>query len=376
MRRQASAGVKGGESVIGKGYLTRDLEADTSVLDVALVIPLHGPAGLFGPSCELCAQLAADELNAEGRVLGREIRLSVIDGSAPPAQVADEVGALVASGLVDAVVGWHISAVRQAVAPRIAARVPYVYTALYEGGERTPGVFLVGETPARQLLPAMRWMRREHGVRRWCIVGNDYVWPRITTRAARAYAAECDGCIADEIFVPLGTGQFGRVVQRVERSCADAVLVLLVGEDAVHFNRAFAAAGLDDRCRRLSTLMEENMLLASGADATRGLCATAAYFETLTTAESLAFGGRYSQRFGPDAPALNSLGESCFEGVLLLAALARGAGSLDVRDICAVADSVSYAGPRGELRMRAAHAQHRVYLAEAEGLEFNVIAQL
>jgi urea transport system substrate-binding protein len=42
----------------------------------------------------------------------------------------------------------------------------------------------------------------------------------------------------------------------------------------------------------------------------------------------------------------------------------------------AVEDSVSYAGPCGELPMRAAHAQQRVYLAEADGLEFNVIAEL
>jgi hypothetical protein len=34
------------------------------------------------------------------------------------------------------------------LAPRIAHRVPYVYTALYEGGERTEGVFLTSETPA------------------------------------------------------------------------------------------------------------------------------------------------------------------------------------------------------------------------------------
>jgi hypothetical protein len=66
--------------------------------------------------------------------------------------VANEVGVLAAAGLVDAVVGWHISAVRHAVAPRIAGLVPSVYTALYAGGERTPGVFLTGEIPSRQLL--------------------------------------------------------------------------------------------------------------------------------------------------------------------------------------------------------------------------------
>ena len=345
-------------------------------LDLALVIPLHGSAGIFGPSCESCGQLAAEEVNAHGGVLARELRIAVVDGSGPPERVADEVGALVAAGLVNAVVGWHISAVRQALVPRIAGRVPYVYTALYEGGERTPGVFMAGETPANQLLPAMRWLKAQHGVRNWCIVGDDYVWPRITAQAARAYADLCGGRISEEIFIPLGTTEFGHVLERVERCGADAVLMLLVGEDAVHFNRAFASAGLHDRCRRLSTLMDENMLLASGAGSTRGICATAAYFETLTTPESLDFGWRYTRRFGSDAPTLNSLGESCYEGVLMLAALARRAGTLDTRAMCAVADSVSYAGPRGELTMHDRHVDQRVYLAEANDVDFDVIAQL
>jgi ABC-type branched-subunit amino acid transport system substrate-binding protein len=344
---------------------------------VAVVVPLQGSAGIYGPSCELCAQIAAEEVNAEGGVLARELRLSVVDGSGPPQRVADEVGALVAAGLVDAVVGWQISAVRQALAPRIAGRVPYVYTALYEGGERTPGVFLAGETPSRQLLPAMRWLRTEHGVRRWCIVGDDYVWPRTTARFARAYAPQCDGEIADEVFVPLGTKDFAHALTRVERCGADAVLMLLVGEDAAHFNRAFARAGLDQVCRRLSTLMDENMLLASGAGNTRGICAAAAYFEALATPESLDFGWRYTRRFGTDAPTLNSPGESCYEGIQMLAGLTRRAASLDPGAMCAVPEeSFSYAGPRGEVGMRGRHVDQRVYLAEASELEFDVVTQL
>jgi urea transport system substrate-binding protein len=118
------------------------------------------------------------------------------------------------------------------------------------------------------------------------------------------------------------------------------------------------------------------MLLASGAGSTRGITATAAYFEALTTPESLDFGWRYTQRFGSDAPTLNSLGESCYEGVLMLAALAREAQSLAPGSMCAVADSVSYDGPRGELHMRDRHVDQRVYLAEANAVEFDVIAQL
>jgi urea transport system substrate-binding protein len=345
-------------------------------LDVGLVIPIHGSAGIFGPSCELCAQLAMEEVNAAGGVLGRELRLAMIDGSRPPAQVADEVGALVSSGLIDAVVGWHISAVRQALAPRISGAVPYVYTALYEGGEHTPGVFMAGETPSSQLLPAMRWLRDEHGLRRWAIVGNDYVWPRGTARSARFYADLLDARVVLEEFVPLGTVEFDATLQGLERSRADAVLMLLVGEDAVHFNRAFARRGLDTRCRRLSTLMEENMLLASGAESTRGIYGSAGYFEALATCEGLDFGWRYAQRFGAESPTLNSLGESCYEGIVMLSALVTRAGTTDVAAISAVADSVTYAGPRGELRVRDQHVDQRMYLAEAVNVEFDVLAEL
>ncbi len=351
-----------------------DLSGET--VNVALVVPMRGPSGMFGPACELCAELAADEVNRAGGVLGRELRLVPVDGGAPPDRVAAEVEALVSLGAVQGVTGWHISSVRQAVAPRVAHRVPYVYTALYEGGERTDGVFMTSETPLDQLYPAMRLLGRERGLRRWFVVGNDYVWPRGTARAAHRYAAECGAVICGESYLPLGTHDFGEVLRHIERSEGDAVLMLLVGSDAVRFNRAFARSGLDQRCLRLSTLMDESMLLASGSSATSGLYSTAGFFASLATSENLDFHGRYARSFGVDAPPLGSLGESCYEGVLLLSALIERAGTLDVRTIVGHADAVSYEGPRGLLRMRRRHVRQRIYLAEAQGLEFDVVAQL
>ncbi|MFF4798896.1 substrate-binding domain-containing protein [Streptomyces sp. NPDC001351] len=348
----------------------------STALVVALVVPLQGPAGVFGPSCELAAQLAVEELNAAGGVLAREVRLVTVDGGGSPEQVAAEVEALVSLGAVDGVLGWHTSAVRQALLPRIAGRVPYVYTAQYEGGERTPGVFLTGETDAAQLLPAMRLLAEATGARRWCTVGNDYVWPRVTARAARRYARACGGRVRDEVFVPLGTHEFGPVLRRIERSEADAVLMLLIGDDAARFNRAFAAYGLHQRSLRLSTHMDENILLATGAEATDGLWAAAGFFETLATAESLDFSARYAARFGVQAPVVGSLGESCFEGVRLLAALAERTRSLDVGAMCAVADTVSYEGPRGVLRLDGNHLAQRLYLARADAFDFHIVAQL
>jgi hypothetical protein len=125
--------------------------AQPSRLDVAFVVPRSGPAGIFGPSCEACGRLAAEEINEADGVLGRELRLHAIDGGRAPEQVAAEVDALVGTGLVDAVAGWHISAVRQRLTPIVAGRVPYVYSPGYEGrpGSVPRPAARAGRDPAR-----------------------------------------------------------------------------------------------------------------------------------------------------------------------------------------------------------------------------------
>lgn len=347
-----------------------------TALDVAFVVPRSGSGGIYGPSCEASGRLAASEINDAGGILGREVHLRPVDGGRPPREVADEVEAMVASGAVAAVTGWHTSAVREAIAPRLQGRVPYVYTAVYEGGEHTPGVFLTGETPAGQILPAMRWMSCEMGVKSWTIVGNDYVWPRASARAARAYAGPLGVEIKDEIFVGLGTHNFDLVLRRIERSRAEGVLMFLLGSDAVHFNRAFTQMRLHDRCVRLSPLMDENMLLSTGAANTQELYSAAGFFETLGSAYSMDFQRRYLDRLGPTAPAITSPGESCFEGMTLLAQLTSAAHSVEVPRMSDVAESVGYEGPRGPVRIRDAHLQQRIYLARADGLEFDVLAEI
>jgi ABC-type branched-subunit amino acid transport system substrate-binding protein len=194
---------------------------------------------------------------------------------------------------------------------------------------------------------------------------------------ARDYARRCaDVDIVDEVFVPLGALDFGPAVRRVERSGAQGVLMLLVGSDAVLFNRAFAAAGLDAACVRFSPLMEENMVLATGADATRDLYASAGFFEALPTTSGLDFSRRYAERFGAEAPVLGSLGESCYEGVTLLARLAERAGGLVPGEWDSAADTLAYDSPRGTVRMAGNHLVQSVYLARADGLDLDVVAQL
>lgn len=341
-------------------------------LDVALVVPQSGSAGIYGPSCEACAELAIADVNARAGLLGQRIRLIPVDGSRAPLAVAAEIAALVELGAIDAVTGWHISPVRQAVARVTANRVPYVYGPLYEGGERTPGLFLTGETPSRQLLPAMDWMNTEYGVDRWLVVGNDYVWPRETGTAARLHAQARGQPLVGELYFPLGTSDFSGAIQHVEATGASGVLLLLVGGDGVEFNRQFAAAGMAAAVPRLSPHVEENMLMASGSESNDGLFASAGYFEALNTTASMDFAAHYYAHFGPAAPALNSIGESCYEALTLLITLATRAGSLGIPELTAAAANLTYFSPRGEVTMRGNQMSQDIYVAEAMGMDFEV----
>lgn len=341
--------------------------------NLALVVPLQGPGGVFGPSCEAMGELAARDLNADGGVLGREVQIEVVDGGAPPREVAERVDALITQGRIDAVSGWHISSVRHALAPVVAGRIPYVYPALYEGGETRRDIYCSGETPDAQLAPALRWLRDNAGIRRWFVVGDDYVWPRTSMQAVRRYIRELSLELVGSQFVNLGRGDMRSVVEQVRGSRCDGVLMLLVGQDAVDFNRACARYAEDGSFVRFSPLMEESMLLASGAEATRGLFVASSYFSSMVSAASMELLGRYTELHGQSAPPPGSVAESCYEGAQLLSQLTRRSESLTEFD---TSEPISYESPRGTVHFDSTRTVQPVHLALADGYDFDVLTTL
>lgn len=348
-------------------------------LPVAFVVPLQGPTGIYGPSCLACGELAAEQLNAADGIGGRKVELITVDGGRHPEVVAAEVATLVETGAVEAVAGWHISAVRQAITRRIGGDVVYAYAAMHEGRDDTPGVFMLGERPTNQLLPAATWMREQLGIGRWAVVGNDYVFPRVTGKTARAALRDSASSIVSETYVPLGTTNFSAVMDDLERLDSahdvDGVIMLLMGQDAVHFNRQFARHHLDSRLARLSPAIEENTLLAGGAGAHRNLYAAAAYFDNMNTTDGSELARTYYARYGSWAPALNAVGESCYEAIMFLARVGAACGGLDPDNLTAMT-SETWHGPRGLMRFEGNLLNQDVYLAAANDLEFEIQEQI
>lgn len=339
-------------------------------LRVAMLVPMSGSAGLWGPSCISCAQLAVREINQAGGLRGRPIEPVFLDSDDSSAGALErDLNDLIEDGTVCGIVGMSVSSVRRRLNKVVAGRVPHVYTPLYEGHEHSPNVFTIGETPADQLIPAIRRLSVSLKVRRWALIGNDYVWPRTSNAIAKQCIAENGGTVSFEGYVPFGLEEPAWLVERLVRTQPDIVLVSLVGQDAVEFNRAFGAMQLDRRIFRFSTATEENVLMATGAANTKRLYAAAAYFATLQTERNLAFKERYHAFHGDSvAPALNSIGQSMYEGVNFFAALSGRASD--------AAGPITYTSARGGLFHSNERKESPTYLARADGLHFEVVDRL
>ncbi len=342
---------------------------------VGVLIPETGPAALFGPSCRNSAALAVEDVNASGGILGDKIEIVFGDAGGSPADAVKAANRMLLKDKVQAFIGMHDSAVRAALVQAFKGKLPYIYTPVYEGNECGAGTIVLGETPTQQVEPSIKWFAGKKKVKKWYLIGNDYNWPRETNEAAKGYIAANGGEVVGEEYIPFSVDNFDASLAKIREAKPDAVLITLVGGASVVFNRSFASFGLDKKMFRLGTLIEENTLLGIGEESSKNLYSVAGYFKQVQTSDAKKLLSRYTEKFGADAPPLNNLGESVYEGLVVLQGVANKAKSIDAGKFVAATEGFSYTGPRGKATFEAdRHASRSIYLAEAKGTDFKVVA--
>lgn len=344
---------------------------------VALLVPLCGSAGLWSPSCIASAQVAVEELNRTDGIDGRPVQLVMIDSALEaPVPVEEIVNDLIETDAIDAIVGMHISAIRQRLSKIVRQRIPYIYTPLYEGGETTPGILAIGETPDLQLGPAIDFLQDKYSARRWALIGNDYVWPRASHSFAKQKLAEKSASLVYERYLPFGLSDMAPFVEEIEKAGAEAVLISLVGQDAVMFNRAFGEADLHKRAVRLSCAMEENGLLASGANGLKRLFSSSSYFGVLNTEANAIFREKYYNMHGDTAPLLNTLGQSTYEGMHCLASMIEQYSDNWLNCSTDYSVRLGFRSARRCSSRSGGDPALPIYIARADGMQFEIVKRL
>ena len=322
-----------------------DTSGDT--IKVGSLNSLSGTMAISEVTVRDSIALAVEEINANGGVLGKQIRIVAEDGASEPTVFAEKAEKLISSDCVAAVFGGWTSSSRKAMLPVFEDLNSLLYYPVqYEGLESSPNIFYTGATTNQQIVPALDYLK-EKGVRSLYLVGSDYVFPQTANRIIRAYA-EANGIeIKGEDYTPLGSTDFSTIVNKVRTADADAVFNTLNGDSNVAFFREYANVGLTAADMPvISVSIAEEEVVGIGAQNIAGQLTAWNYYQTVDSAENTAFVDAYKAKYGANKPTSDPM-EAAYASVYLWKNTVEKANSFAVADVQAAADGVSFAAPEG-----------------------------
>jgi urea transport system substrate-binding protein len=92
------------------------------------------------------------------------------------------------------------------------------YPVQYEGEESSKNVIYTGAAPNQQAIPAVEYLMKEVGVKRWVLEGTDYVYPRTTNKILQAFLLQ-KGVKPEDIMVnytPFGFSDWTSEVAKIK----------------------------------------------------------------------------------------------------------------------------------------------------------------
>lgn len=344
-----------------------------------LVGSLHdqsGPIATSGVTMVAALEMAIDEVNEAGGLLGRPLRLVHYDTQSNIQLYSQYAQQLALKDKVAVVHGGITSASREAIRPTFDRfRVLYFYNTLYEGGVCDRNTFCVGTTPAQTVEKLVPYAMGEN-CKKVYIIAADYNYGHITAKWMTKYTKDNGGEILSVDFFPLDVTNFGPTISKIQAARPDLILSALVGGNHTAFYRQWAAAGLKGQIPIASTtfgLVNEPSTLE--AEVSKDIYGAYGYFEEITTPASQDFVKKLKARWA-DIPYISELTAGTYEGFHLWAEGVKKANSLDrMAVIEALESGISFDGPSGKVTLDHAthHAVRNAYLAKVADRKWNVL---
>lgn len=319
-------------------------------IKVGFINSLSGTMAISETTVFESLSMAAEEINADGGVLGKQIEVVSEDGASEPSIFAERSERLVQQECVAAVFGGWTSASRKAMLPVFESNDSLLfYPVQYEGMESSENIFYSGATTNQQIIPALDYLVEELGATSLYLVGSDYVFPRTANAIIRAYAEEHGIEIMGEDYTPLGSTDFTTIVNNVQSSGADAVFNTLNGDSNVAFFRQYNSVGLDaETMPVMSVSIAEEEVEGIGAENVEGQMTAWNYYQTLDTPENDAFVERFKAAEGDDRVTSDPM-EAAYTSLYLWKAMVEEADSFATDDVRAAAGEVSFEAPEGSV---------------------------
>ncbi len=141
------------------------------------------------PLQELLVMLI-ERQNANGGLLGRPLEPVIVNPQSDPKAYAQLAEKLIRDDKVAAIFGCWSSASRKEVLPIVERdKALLFYPSHYEGEEASRNIFYTGATPPQQAIPAVNFLLGQ-GIRRFFLIGTDYIYPRTTNAVLQGLSIE------------------------------------------------------------------------------------------------------------------------------------------------------------------------------------------
>jgi len=356
-----------------------------AVTDTEVVVgQLHSSSGTMAISetgSIQAEQLAIDQINAMGGILGRKIRVIKEDGASDWPTFAEKSKKLLVNDHVAAVFGCWTSASRKAVLPVFEKENGLLYyPTFYEGLEQSKNVIYTGQEATQQIIYGLDWGSKEKKAKTFFLVGSDYIWPRTSMKIARKHIESVGklGKVVGEEYYPLGNTNFNSLINKIKVAKPDCIFAAVVGGSNVAFYKQLKAAGITGDKQFLLTLsVTEDEMTGVGGENFAGFYSSMKYFQTLDNDNNKKFVAAFKAKYGKDA-VIGDVTQAGYLGPWLWKAAVEKAGSFDVDKVVAASPGIELkTAPEGYVKLHENHhlwSKSRIAIGNKDAT-FKVVAE-
>src|SRR2546425_1801937 len=220
-------------------------------IKVGVLHSLAGTMAISETTLKDTILMVVDQQNKKGGLLGKKLEAVVVDPASNWPLFAEKARQLLEKDKVAVVFGCWTSVSRKSVLPVFEKDNGLLfYPVQYEGEESSKNVIYTGAAPNQQAIPAVDYLMKEIGVKRWVLAGTDYVYPRTTNKILEAYL-KAKGVAPDDIMInytPFGHSDWQTIVSDIKKFGSagkkTAVVSTINGDANVPFYKELGNAGL------------------------------------------------------------------------------------------------------------------------------------
>lgn len=352
--------------VIGALTFAGPAFAADDVIKIGVPTGLSGANSVVAPSVVQSSELAAEEINAAGGILGKTVEVVVADDGSGAAGAQKAFDFLIFQEEVDVLISMETSAARNGGLPIVSrGRVPYIYTSLYEGRSCNPYLYANGAVPEQMVAPIVDYFMNGSEAKKFFLVGSDYAFGRGMLEFTRDYIEGQGGEVVAEEYQPMDATDWTTIISKMRSTEPDAVIMSTAGgAPNVTLQKQFKAAGIEALVGNLS--VDEATAKSMGADA-EGIHIAASYLTNIESEENTSFLAAMEAKFGDDLLTPNDLSVPQYDAIHIYKAAVEKAGTTDAEPVIEAIAEVAFTGPRGTISINdQRHAPLTMHLGQVQ----------